>query len=212
MSAGSRILAGVVLTLAAACGGTEAGALDPQAATSAALTAAPSITALNRTGSPPEGGMTIIIIGTNLDPAATVTFNGVPALDVHYDPNASATADSNLVLVTPPNPEGFYDVVVTNPDGQFATFPHFHYGPPPSISSIAPLSVRKFDQVTIAGANFAAQYGVSVNVGGAPAQIVSKSDTQLVVVAPKLNAGSYQVSVFNFDSQYAVSVDRLTYR
>ena len=211
MKAASRIVAGVLLTLAAACGGSDADALDPSAS-SAALTAGPSIAALNRTGSPPEGGMTIIIVGSNLDPAAAVTFNGVPALDVHFDPNASSTTDSNLVLTTPPNPEGFYDVVVTNPDGQFATYPHFHYGPPPAISAVAPLSVRKYDQVTISGANFAAQYGVSVNIGGAPAQVLSKSDTQLVVVAPKLNAGSYPVSVFNFDSQYAVSVDRLTYR
>lgn len=208
----SRIVAGLFLTIAAACGGTEAGAFDPAVANSAALTAAPSILALNRTGSPPEGGMMIIMIGSNLDPAATIAINGAPATDVHYDPNASATADSNLVFTTPANPEGFYDVVVTNPDGQFAAYTHFHYGPPPAISSVAPLSVRKYDQVTITGANFAAQYGVSVNVGGAPAQILSKSDTQLVISAPKLNAGTYQVSVFNFDSQYAVAADRLTYR
>jgi hypothetical protein len=211
MDARSRSLAGLFLSLAAACGGTEAGAFDPATGAVQALTAAPSITALNRTGSPPEGGMTIIVIGTGLDPAATVTFNGVPALDVHFDPNASSTADSNLVLVTPPNPEGFYDVVVTNPDGQSATYPRFHYGPPPVISSVSPTSVRKGDLVTITGANFAVQYGVSVNVGGTPVPILSKTDTALVIAAPKLNVGSYQVFVFNFDSQYTVAADRLVY-
>ncbi|HZR10865.1 MAG TPA: IPT/TIG domain-containing protein [Myxococcales bacterium] len=169
------------------------------------------MTALNRTGSPPEGGMTIIVIGAGLDPAATVAINGVAALDVHYDPNASATAASNLVLVTPPNPEGFYDLVVTNPDGQSATYPRFHYGPPPVISSVSPTSVRKGDLVTIAGANFAVASGVSVNVGGTPVQILSKTETALVIAAPKLNVGTYQVFVFNFDSQYTVAADRLVY-
>ena len=158
MHARNAFFAGLFLTVAAACGGTEAGAFDPATGAARGLTAAPSIVALNRTGSPPEGGMIIVIIGTNLDPAATVAFNGVPALDVHYDPNASSTADSNLVLVTPPNPEGFVDVVVTNPDGQSATYPRFHYGPPPVISSFSPASVRKGDKVTISGANFASQY------------------------------------------------------
>lgn len=198
-----------LLLLAAACGGTDSAALDSAAAN--LVTGAPSVAALNRTGSPPEGGMTIIIIGSNLDPAATVTFNGVPAANVHYDPNASSTAASNLVLVTPPNPEGFYDVVVTNPDGQSATYPRFHYGPPPSIASMSPLSVRKGDKVTITGANFAALYGVQVSVGGTPALIASKTDTQIVFYAPKLNVGAYQVFVFNFDSQYAVGADLLTY-
>lgn len=204
-----NVIPTAVLFLAAACGGADSAALDSK---SNSLTAAPSIAALNRTGSPPEGGMTIIIIGNNLDPAATVTFNGVPATDVHYDPNASSTAASNLVLVTPPNPEGFYDVVVTNPDGQSATYPRFHYGPPPSIASMSPLSVRKGDKVTITGANFAALYGVQVSVGGYTALLASKSDTQLVFYVPKMNAGAYQVAVMNFDSQYAVAADLLSIR
>jgi IPT/TIG domain-containing protein len=203
-----NVIPTAVLFLAAACGGSDSAALE--SAASNLVTGAPSIAALNRTGSPPEGGMTIIIIGSNLDPAATVTFNGVPATNVHYDPNASATADSNLVLVTPPNPEGFYDVVVTNPDGQSATYPRFHYGPPPSIASMSPLSVRKGDKVTIAGANFAALYGVQVSVGGYTALLASKSDSQLVFYVPKMNAGSYQVAVMNFDSQYAVAADLLS--
>jgi hypothetical protein len=205
-----NVIPTAVLFLAAACGGADSAALD--SAASNLTTGAPSIVALNRTGSPPEGGMTVIIIGSNLDPAAAVTFNGVPATGVHSDPNASSTAASNLVLVTPPNPEGFYDVVVTNPDGQSATYPRFHYGPPPSIASMSPLSVRKGDQVTVAGANFAALYGVQVTVGGHTALLAAKSDTQLVFYVPKMNAGTYQVAVSNFDSQYAVAADLLSIR
>lgn len=204
-----NVIFAAVLFLAA-CGGTDSAALDSSA--SNLVTGAPSIAALNRTGSPPEGGMTIIIIGSNLDPAATVTFNGVPATNVHSDPNASSTAASNLVLVTPPNPEGFSDVVVTNPDGQSATYPRFHYGPPPSIASMSPLSVRKGDRVTITGANFAALYGVQVSVGGYTALLASKSDTQLVFYVPKMNAGTWQVAVMNFDSQYGVAADLLSIR
>ena len=196
--------------LASACGG-----MDPQqlSETGSNLAAAPSILALNRTGSPEAGGMIILIAGTNLDAAAAVTFDGVPALSVALDPNASSTVATVLNVVTPPHAEGFVDMVVTNPDGQSATFINFHYGPPPSISTLAPsTNVRKGDLVTMTGANFGATYVVQVSVGGMPAQIVSKSDTQLVFAVPKQNAGTYQVFVFNWDSQYAVSPVLLSYR
>jgi IPT/TIG domain-containing protein len=148
-----------------------------------------------------------------LDAAASVTFDGVPALSVYLDPNASSTVPTVLVVVTPPHAEGFVDMVVTNPDGQSATFHGFHYGPPPSISSLTPATnVRKGDLVTMTGANFGDIYGVQVSVGGQPAKIISKSPTEIVFAVPKQNAGTYQVFVFNWDSQYAVSPVLLSYR
>jgi hypothetical protein len=193
------------LILVAACGGVAEPSLD---ARSAALTAAPSITALNVMGSPLQGGRMVLIIGTNLDPAASVTFGGALATPVaNPDP-----AVSGLTVLTPPHDAGFVDVTVTNPDGQSAGIGNFHYGPPPGISAVSPTSVRKGDKITISGANFESVLGVQVSIGGAIAQFASKSATQLVVYAPKLNEGiSYQLSVANFDSQSAVASQLISY-
>jgi hypothetical protein len=179
---------------------------DVVAAAEGALVTPPTITALNVTGSPPEGGKMVLIVGAGFQPGATVTYDGIPAASVTTDPQSGG-----LVTVTPPHPAGFVDVVVTNPDGGSATHPRFHYGPPPVITSFSPTTVRKGDTVTITGTDFAVDYGVQVNIGGAFPQVLSRSSTQLVVIAPKLNQGSYQVFVTNFDSQYSAGPGVLTY-
>ncbi|MGC4120238.1 MAG: IPT/TIG domain-containing protein [Myxococcales bacterium] len=202
----AQTLAGLsVLTLGlAGCGGPNLA--DSQ---SALANPPPAILALNRTGSPLEGGMKVALKVNDLQPGFSVTYGGIPASSASIDASTGL-----LVTVTPANPEGFWDVVITNGDGQSATFSGFHYGPPPSITGLSPASgVRKGDRIAIAGAAFGVDgQGVQVNVGGAIAQIVSRSLDQIVIAAPKLNAGSYQVSVFNADSQYAVATTLLSYR
>jgi hypothetical protein len=195
------------LALVAGCGAADPDAAgeDVSSAASAVVTP-PTITALNVTGSPPEGGKTVLIVGTGFQDGATVTYDGIPALSVTTDPSSGG-----LVTITPPHPEGFVDVVVTNPDGGSATRTGFHYGPPPVITSFSPTSVRKGDTITITGTDFAAALGVQVGIGPAFPQVLSKSSTQIVVVAPKLNAGNYQVFVTNFDSQYSVGPGYLNY-
>jgi hypothetical protein len=116
----------------------------------------------------------VLIVGSNLDPAASVSYGGVPSPSVSVD-----AASGGLVTVTPPHEEGFVDVVVTNPDGQTATSPGFHYGPAPVITSVAPASnVRPGTLVTVTGANFADVLGVQASIGPAIAFVVSKSPTQ----------------------------------
>jgi hypothetical protein len=171
-----------------------------------ALVTPPSITALNVTGSPPEGGKMVLIVGAGFQPGATVTYDGIPAESVTTDPQSGG-----LVTVTPPHPTGFVDVLVTNPDGGSATYAGFHYGPPPVITSVSPTIVRKGDTVTITGTDFAVDYGVQVSIGGAFPRVLSKSSTEIVVTAPKLNQGTYQVFVSNFDSQYSVAPGFLSY-
>jgi IPT/TIG domain len=142
----------------------------------------------------------VLIVGTNLDPLASVTYDGIPAASVTVDPQSGG-----LVTVTPPHPEGFVDVVVTNPDGQSAVAPNFHYGPPPTISSVTPTtSIRNGTIMTITGTNFADVYDLQVGIGSSIAPILSKSPTQIVISAPKMNQGLYQLFVANFDSQYVV--------
>jgi IPT/TIG domain len=220
-----RIAAFLITLLATACGGPMEAPLGVAAgasggsgsgggstATSGTSILCPTagvlcIAARNRNGSPPEGGLLVLVIGTGFGPDSTVTYGGVPATGVSIDPSTGG-----LLSITPPNPEGFVDIVVTNPDGQTATSAGFHYGPPPSISGFSPSTVlRRGDLITVSGANFAVAFGVQVVVGGTVASIVSRTDTQIVFAAPKLNVGSYPFAVSNFDGQYAVAPGYLVY-
>ena len=161
---------------------------------------APTITVINRHGSPAAGGAMVLILGTNLATATQVTFGGEPATGLTYD-----AANSWLQVTIPPHAEGFVDVVVQLADGQTATEPGFHYGPPPRVTGMTPETGHRDDVVTLTGENFADVHGVSVSFGGAHALITSRSSTQLVVVVPKMNPGTYQVAVANFDDQFGLS-------
>jgi len=135
---------------------------------------------------------------------------------------------------TPPHAEGKVDVVVTNPDLQFATLVNgYHYGPPPSVTGLTCSpggcdAVRRDDRITIDGHDFSTGPGEGVRVIFASPdtgqQAVPVQDpgtpatpTRIVVVAPKLDGGvcvippstpvpcRYRVVVSNFDGQSAVS-------
>jgi large repetitive protein len=236
-SGGALLLAVAALT---ACGGSDsetqlsppAEQVDPAAAASpqpspspvpsaspspspSAQAAPPLVQMLNRLGVPPAGNELVLIKGTGFQAGASVSFGGVSSPSVFFD------AVSNVLQVTAPpypaaNPEAFVDVVITNPDGQAATFPGFHYGPPPVALSFATadgtqtLNNGKAGQlITIAGADFSSARGVQVSIGGV-ASPSSANPAELVVGIPKLNPGSYQVIVTNFDGQFDVAPGILT--
>ena len=132
-----------------------------------------------------------------------MTYDGVPATALASCTTSCTSAPYvGLITTTPPHAEGYVDLVVSNPDGQSATLPGFHYGPSPVITGFAPTAVRKRSDLTIDGNYFGAT--PQVNIGGQIAAIKSASATQLVVTVPKLNVGTYQLSVANPDGQYGV--------
>jgi hypothetical protein len=219
----------VAAALAAGCGGSMDGAVPTSAAQNGGSTSttggvtfqsAPTatsqvcpastttlcISARNRDGAPPEGGTSVLLVGTALTAQTAVTFGGVPAESVVYD-----ASTNGILATTPPHANGFVDIVLVNPDGQTATSANFHYAPPPAIASYSPSIVRKGDPVTVIGSGFETVYGLQVNVGGVIATIVSRTADQVVFLAPKMNVGSYQFSIANFDGQYGVAPGLLTY-
>jgi hypothetical protein len=173
-----------------------------------ALSGAPTIAALSIYGAPPEGGATVLVVGLDFDPLATVTYGGVQGSASYCTTLCTSAPYAGLVTTTPALPEGYVDLVVMNPDGQSATFAGFHVGPAPVIDSFSPSSTRKGRDLTIAGNYFGATPQVAI--GGQIALVKSKSPTSLVVTVPKLNAGAYQLSVTNPDRQYAVTQTALT--
>jgi len=183
----------------------------------------PVILALNVRGGPPAGGTQVLAVGSGFVQGVTVAVGGLAATDVTIvTPGLGTQAVS---FFTPAHPEGFADVVVTNPDGQSDSYSSFHYGPAPVVSGISCSgsggcgAVRRDDLVTISGTGFAAAPGEGVQVTfssidraqQAVATKVSASSTQIVVVAPKLDPGLYSVVVGNFDGQSGVAQERLTY-
>ena len=73
---------------------------------------APAVSSLTPAFGPTAGGTSVAIAGTNLDPAATVTFDGAAAT---LTPGGTPTL---LTVTTPAHAAGSVPVIVTNPDGQ----------------------------------------------------------------------------------------------
>jgi len=139
-----------------------------------------------------------------------VTFGGVPASGLTYDP-----VFGNLTVTIPPSPlgpaaDGFVDILLVNRDGQSTTWPGFHYGNPPAPSAFTPTAAPRDAEVIITGVDFTAdttgpRTGLSVSFGGTPAVVVAKTATQITVLVPKLNPGQYKIGVTNFDGQVGIA-------
>ncbi|HUK90714.1 MAG TPA: IPT/TIG domain-containing protein, partial [Blastocatellia bacterium] len=75
----------------------------------------PSVSSVSPNTGNPSGGNSVSVLGANFQTGAAVTFGGVAATNIIVQ-NSGA-----ISVVTPANPAGAVDVVVTNPDGQSAT-------------------------------------------------------------------------------------------
>ncbi|MFL5300412.1 MAG: IPT/TIG domain-containing protein [Anaeromyxobacteraceae bacterium] len=187
----------------------------------------PVVQALNVRGGPTAGGTAVIAAGSGFVAGVAVSVGGKPATGVSL--LSLGLGRVAVAFSTPPQPEGRYDVVVTNPDGQASTIASgFHYGPAPVINTVTCAggcdTVRPGDLITLDGANFTTGAGEGVGVlfvstdtnqQGAPV-FQSKTPTQLVVEAPKLDGGipvrRYHVVVNNFDGQTVVAPSLVTYQ
>jgi RHS repeat-associated protein len=148
---------------------------------------APAITSISPQNV--AAGQTITVVGLNFgSTTGTVTLSGESVKIVSWKTSAiTFTVPTNVSIGADP-------VVVTNSVGsspsailnvQFA----------PSITSISPTKGQPSTQVTIAGTGFGTKTAGLVTFNGAPAQIVSWANTDIVVDAPNGLAGSGPVVV-----------------
>jgi len=92
---------------------------------SVAPPAAPSITSVSPNSGPTSGGTAIAITGANFQNGAAVTVGGIAATGVSF------VGPTQLNATTPAGTAGAKNIVVTNPDGQSATFANgFAYAAP----------------------------------------------------------------------------------
>lgn len=129
-------------------------------------------------------GATVTITGTNFSNVASVTFGGVPGAIT----TQSATQIVTTVPVGVPCPA---PLVVTNPDGQFATR-NFNA---PAINTVTPGSGAAAGGTTLflLGSGFPA--GCSVTIGGTPAVVISNTPIQIVCTTPPHASGPNAVVI-----------------
>jgi hypothetical protein len=151
--------------------------------------AAPSLTTVSPNSGSTAGGQTgVVISGTNLSGATSVTFGGTPA-------TITNNGAGSTTVTTPAHAAGLVDVVVTTAGGSATASNAYTYVPPPSIAMIAPGSgpVTGGQPVTITGTNLA--NAGSVTFGGTPATITNNTAGSITVTTPIHLIGAVTVVV-----------------
>ncbi|MDG4786571.1 IPT/TIG domain-containing protein [Micromonospora sp. WMMD1102] len=157
--------------------------------------AAPTTTAIDPDSGPQSGGQTVTITGTNFVPGqTTVTLDGVPATDVTVAPGGTT-----LTAVTPANPIGPADVVVTTPGGSAEPLDYTYLadGSDAVVTGLDPTSgpTSGGTTVTITGTGFTGATGVSFDGVAGTGFTVDPAGTTITVVTPPNAAGPADVSL-----------------
>ena len=149
---------------------------------------APTITALSPASGTTSGGNTVVITGTNLLAASSVSFGGVAALS--YTVNSA----TQITAVAPARAAGAVTLTVTTPGGTATAT--YTYSTTPTITTLSPLNGTTSGgvTVTITGTNFIGATGVTF--GGVNAtSFTVVSATQITAVTPARVAGGVTVDV-----------------
>ena len=150
-------------------------------------------------------GDLVTVIGTNFQNGAQITIGGLPTTE-----SIQSSTHAQVIVPGLPGP-GSYDVMLTNPDGQFATCNDCF-----SITSVLGPEVISVDppeqyegpgiNVAIHGEHF--DVAATVTVGGLPATGVGVANPSLIncTVPNNLPVGFHAVRVQNPDGQFDVCV------
>lgn len=144
---------------------------------------APIVSSISPTSGTANGGLSVIITGTNFTGATGVTIGGGTATGV------TVVSPTSITCTTPSGSGGTASVQVTTPGGTSATNALYNFAlTPPTVTSISPFSgvTTGGSTVTITGTNFTAVDSVTFN--GAPATEVSA--TSSTTISCKIPAGS----------------------
>ncbi len=167
--------------------------------------AAPTIGSVAPNSGPVAGGNSVVIGGTNLSGATSVTIGGA---------NAAITANTaTSVTVTAPSGTAgpAVAVVVNTPGGTATDSTGYTYLAAPTIGSVAPNSgpVAGGNSVVIGGTNLSG--ATSVTIGGANAAITADTATSVTVTAPSGTAGPAVAVVVNTPGGTATDSTGYTY-
>ena len=152
----------------------------------------PVVTSLSPTTGPADtAGTTVVITGTDLDPASVVDFGGLPAT---YTVNSA----TQITATAPAAGAGLVDVTVTTPDGTSADSPgdEFTYVDAPAVTSLDPATGSALGGTTVVITGTDLDGATAVTVGGAAATgLAVVNDTTLDATTPAGTAGAADVVV-----------------
>lgn len=149
---------------------------------------APTITSITPSAGNILGGNSVVITGTNLLAASSVSFGGIAATS--YVVNSA----TQITAVAPARAAGVVTLTVTTPGGSATT--GYTYSTSPAITTLSPLTGTTSGgvTVTITGTNFVGATGVTF--GGVNASSFTVvSATQITAVTPARVAGGVTVDV-----------------
>ncbi len=181
--------AGAVDVAVTTPGGTGAGA---GLFTYVAPPGAPTVTAINPSSGPTEGGTFVTITGANFTGVTAVTIGGVAATSV------SLVNATTITAITGAHAAGVVDVAVTTASGVGTGAGLFTYVAPPTAPTVTAINPTRGTtgggtQVTITGTNFTGATGVTI--GGAPAAFTVVSATSITATTGAHAAGVADVAV-----------------
>ena len=163
----------------------------------------PTVTNVVPAEGPVEGGIEVVIYGTNFMDSMEVWFG------VSKSTKVTVFNDQSVAALVPAGLPGTVDVKVINPGGQATTkMQAFTYSEdpqiflPPVIETMVPPSGPTTGNtvVSLVGKNF--QEGVQVMLNGNPAEDITYVDeTSLLLVTPPGEPGEADVTVLNPDGQ-----------
>lgn len=156
-----------------------------------------------------SGGSTITITGANFFTGATVSIDGNSCTDAVVSGTTSITCTAPSRLSA-----GVVDLVVTNPDGIFATASGgFSYFAAPEVDSLSITAgaLAGGTSVTITGSNFLSN--PTVDFGGSACTSVDLVDSNTInCVTTAHAAGLVDVTVTNYDNQDGTLSNAYTYQ
>ena len=149
---------------------------------------APTITSLNPASGTTSGGNTVVITGTNLLAATSVSFGGVSALS--YTINSA----TQITAIAPARAAGAVTLTVTTPGGSATAT--YTYSTTPTITNLSPTTgtTSGGTAVTITGSNFVGATGVTFGGVNATSFTVN-SASQITAITPARVAGGVTVDV-----------------
>jgi len=150
---------------------------------------APTLTDVNPDAGSSSGGTSVTLTGSGLTGATAVTFGGDPAT------NLVVVDDSSITVTTPSHAAGLVDVVVSTPGGPATLLDGFTYADSPVLLSMSPTSGPAAGGTTVTLTGAGLDTTTSVTFGGAPAAVLSASDTEVIVVTPAGTPGLVNVEV-----------------
>lgn len=166
---------------------------------------APAVSALTPASGGTAGGTLLTIIGSDFTGATEVWFGDVVIESFEI------VSDSVILATAPTHAAGTVDVRVTTPSGtsDVVAAGEFQYQAPgvPTLTSISATSgsTAGGTLLTLAGTNLREATGVSF--GGTTATFVALSDTEIVVVTPAHDAGTWDIIITTLGGRSALTAD-----